>query len=77
MSGGNARRLAPGHKSRRARVPQDRHAPSRLGSVWTSTIADKELIEKVGPLARAGGQRFGVRLLEVWISVLGQGLERL
>jgi leucyl aminopeptidase len=40
-------------------------------------IAGKELIDTNGPLARAGGQGFGVRLLEEWITSLGQGLERL
>lgn len=40
-------------------------------------IAGKELIDTDGPLARAGGQGFGVRLLEEWITRLGPGLERL
>lgn len=48
------------------------------GRPWVHLdIAGKELIDTDGPLARAGGQGFGVRLLEEWITRLGPGLERL
>jgi leucyl aminopeptidase len=40
-------------------------------------IAGKEMIDEDRALARAGGQGFGVRLLEEWITSLGPGLERL
>ena len=39
------------------------------GTPWVHLdIAGKELIDKDQPLARAGGQGFGVRLLEEWIT---------
>ena len=48
------------------------------GRPWVHLdIAGKELIDEDRPLARAGGQGFGVRLLEEWITGLGPGLERL
>jgi leucyl aminopeptidase len=48
------------------------------GRPWVHLdIAGKELVDEDRPLARAGGQGFGVRLLEEWITSLGPGLERL
>jgi leucyl aminopeptidase len=48
------------------------------GCPWVHLdIAGKELIDEDRPLARAGGQGFGVRLLEEWITGLGPGLDRL
>lgn len=48
------------------------------GCPWVHLdIAGKELIDHDLPLARAGGQGFGVRLLEEWITRLGPGLEAL
>lgn len=48
------------------------------GCPWVHLdIAGKELIDEDRPLARAGGQGFGVRLLEEWITGLGPELERL
>ncbi len=48
------------------------------GRPWVHLdIAGKELIDADRPLARAGGQGFGVRLLEEWITGLGPGLTRL
>ena len=48
------------------------------GRPWVHLdIAGKELIDEDRPLARAGGQGFGVRLLEDWITGLGPDLARL
>ncbi len=48
------------------------------GCPWVHLdIAGKELIDEDRPLARAGGQGFGVRLLEEWITRLGPGLQGL
>lgn len=68
------------------RDPEDGDAPVAAaflrhfaeGRPWVHLdIAGKELIDADGPLARAGGQGFGVRLLEEWITGLGPGLDRL
>lgn len=48
------------------------------GRPWVHLdIAGKELMDHDLPLARAGGQGFGVRLLEEWITRLGPGLQGL
>jgi leucyl aminopeptidase len=48
------------------------------GHPWVHLdIAGKELIDEDRPLARAGGQGFGVRLLEEWITRLGPDLRGL